>query len=331
MNDPEKWRSENPRTLEACCTRAKTRERSLAYLSTLEDVCVVRALAVGIHATSEGHKKAGLLEKIPLSTYLSVGMVAKLTMNLSPEHMHLYNGSRGIVRDVYYESNGYRSTLGAGGAWPIAMVEFAGYTGPPLFTPAQLTAMTTPGCANGFCGDIDLSKLVPIPAVKRVCDCRNCSRSNLPLIPGKVDTLHSLQGVSVGDGEELWQFIFWWDATCEARWPNIFYTGGSRAKDVSNIALGNSFCRKDGSCIGAGKKWALMFKEVRKIEAAAKSQLEDFADDTEAAFKESMNWLVSHGAQLGASTGNAGLTECMVQWETSLASIPWNLDCYCRS
>ena len=89
LNDPEKWRSENPRTLEACCTRAKTRERSLAYLSTLEDVCVVRALAVGIHATSEGHKKAGLLEKIPLSTYLSVGMVAKLTMNLSPEHMHL--------------------------------------------------------------------------------------------------------------------------------------------------------------------------------------------------------------------------------------------------
>ena len=325
MDDEYKWSIENPRTLEACCTRRKARERSLAYLSTLKDVCVVRSLAVGLHATSEGHRKAGMLDGIPLSTYLSIGMVAKLTMNLSPEHMHLYNGSRGIVRDVYYESNGYQSSLTGNGAWPIAMVEFSGYTGPALFSHSQLKEMTTPGCEFGFCGEIDLSKIVPISTVQRVCDCRSCSRRNLPLIPGKVDTLHSLQGVSVGEGEDLRQFILWWDAACEGRWPNIFYTGGSRAKDVSNVALGNSFCRKDGSCIGAGKRWALMYDEVCKIETAATSQLEQFEDDTEVAFQEAMTWLVSYGAALGSRTQNAGLTECMDQWRTSLDSIPWQL------
>ena len=101
--------------------------------------------------------------------------------------------------------------------------------------------------------------------------------------------------------------------------------GSTFTGPLANARKGQVSIRGRKCCIGAGKKWAQMFNEVRKIEAEAKAQLDVFADDTEVAFQESMNWLVSHGAQLGARTRNAGLTECMDQWRTSLASIPWNL------
>ena len=97
----------------------------------------------------------------------------------------------------------------------------------------------------------------------------------------------------------------------------ILKRAGIHEPGIVNLILRLSFPKLIGTC--------LKFDEVRKIEAEAKVQLDVFADDTEVAFQESMNWLVSHGAQLGASTRNAGLTECMDQWRTSLASIPWNL------
>ena len=122
-----------------------------------------------------------------------------------------------MVRDIVYENGGYDPS-----ALPIVLVEFPEYDGPQLL-------------------DSDGTRLVPICAQQRVCDCGRCFRHGLPLVSGKADTGHSAQGITCGEGEQISSVVLYWDRKAEDLWPGIFYVLASRAKELAAIALARPF------------------------------------------------------------------------------------------
>ncbi len=95
------------------------------------------------------------------------------------------------------------------------MVEFPGYVGPSLFA--------------GRC-----SKYIPIIPCERRCERKCCSRTGLPLMVAKADSIHSVQGLTVGDGRAIERVLIRWSADAESKWPGIFYVAGSRAEKEEN-------------------------------------------------------------------------------------------------
>ena len=67
---------------------------------------------------------------------------------------------------------------------------------------------------------------------------------------GKADTVHSAQGVTVGRGKALQQCLFKWSLKAEHRTPGLFYTGASRAKDITCFALDGPLSIRDAQSIG---------------------------------------------------------------------------------
>jgi hypothetical protein len=119
---------------------------------------------------------AGPLCAIPQQHYYAIGQLVKLTVNISPQHMSLFNGSRGTIRDIVYKSGGYQPNNVPAGLvsaverlpeWPVIMVEFPGYSGPSLFTAEEIADMKTNQARWGDTTVINFSKLVPIYAVER--------------------------------------------------------------------------------------------------------------------------------------------------------------------
>ena len=110
--------------------------------------------------------------------------------------------------------------------------------------------------------NIELTKLVPISVTERRCDCKRCFRVGIPLVCGKADCVHSLQGLSIGEGEPIETFVFHWTKAAESIWPGILYVGTSRAKATHNIALEHPFTTGDARKIGSDKRWQEQHSEV---------------------------------------------------------------------
>ena len=56
------------------------------------------------------------------------------------------------------------------------------------------------------------STWVAISAVERRCDCKACSRFGLPLVCGKADSVHSLQGFTIGDTKKFKRLMLEYNA-----------------------------------------------------------------------------------------------------------------------
>ena len=119
-------------TLIACCFSKDRADINERYVATLTSVCVIGAHAhrllrrmaahahrllrrmataildttrascagsqrAGKHASLPGNAKEGMMKALPVHSYMAMGMMVKLTINICPE-LGLYNGSRGIVR-----------------------------------------------------------------------------------------------------------------------------------------------------------------------------------------------------------------------------------------
>ena len=119
-------------TLYATCQNKDRDAINKQYISGLHDVIVVRAVCTGGHATASASPKAGLLAKIPRIAYYAFGMMVKLTTNLIPE-LGLFNNARGTVVDIGWPAgSGYDPSNQP--FFPVVIVDFRDYTGPPLLT-----------------------------------------------------------------------------------------------------------------------------------------------------------------------------------------------------
>ena len=186
------WDMDNPRTLigtvlnkdRDCCNKR--------YICTCCSNCVVvKATVTGTHNNQMNGKinpQSGCMKQIPRTAYYAIGMMVKLTYNLSPNHK-LCNGSRGIIRDIIYGEGGYDPTNPFKRPSMI-VVEFPDYTGPSLFH-SGLDTHSEPNLHKCY---------FPLLEIELRCDAisKCCSRTGFPLVVAKADSVHSLQGLSVG-------------------------------------------------------------------------------------------------------------------------------------
>jgi hypothetical protein len=133
----------------------------------------------------------------------------------------------------------------------MIIVEFPDYTGEALF--------------NFEGGN---SKWVPIQEVTFNCDCANkcSSRTAFPLVVAKADSVHGLQGVTIGAKKAIKRLRFFhWDKQAEAKWPGIFYVCVSRVETEDDIALDFNISFEDVDSIGKSESWAKQHAEVTRL------------------------------------------------------------------
>eukprot|EP01043_Picozoa_sp_COSAG02_P073024 COSAG02_NODE_14019_length_1320_cov_11.550369_1_plen_146_part_00 len=118
----------------------------------------------------------------------------------------------------------------------MVIVEFPNYRGPPLLKDPPAAA--------------EHPNLVPIVAVTLKCDRWCCTRTALPLVCGKCDTVHSAQGISIGRGRPLQRCVFRFSAKAESIFAGIFYVGCSRVEDESCLAFDAPFTRVVAEKVG---------------------------------------------------------------------------------
>ena len=114
-----------------------------------------------------------------------------------------------------YPDDAYVSNVVGVESSPVIIVEFAPYTGPPLLDADTMARLEPHARAQG----VKLARLCAISTVERRCDCKQCTRASLPLRCGKADCVHSLQGLSIGEGEAIQRVIFRWSKKAETIWP----------------------------------------------------------------------------------------------------------------
>ena len=189
---------DQPGLLVVTCTNKGTLAINFEYTSRQTQIISVKSVLSGAHALPFNHKQAGMLKAISRKLFLAIGMMVKLTVNITPE-LGISNGSRGIIREIIYPEGGYDSD-----ATPVVIVEFAEYKGPRCSPNLPAT-------------------WVPIVALKRICDSKHCCRIGLPLQVCKADTTSSLQGATCGEGEPIRRLLIKWSKNDEQRWTNILY------------------------------------------------------------------------------------------------------------
>jgi hypothetical protein len=247
----------NPHVLYATCKNKDRDEINQRYVKHFEDVVVVKATCTGSHATAMNSPKAGLLGKIPRTAYYARGMMVKLLTNLLPEE-GLYNNARGTIVDVIYpEGGGYNPDDKT--QLPILIVDFPSYSG-PAWLPGALPA------------DIARQTWVPISAVSLRCDSSCCSRRGLPVVCSKADSIHSLQGLTIGDEHAIKRLLITWDPKDEGLWPGIFYVGASRAEAEHNVAIAFDVTKQGMSKVCTNEGWHKQNDEVLRLVGRARAE-----------------------------------------------------------
>ena len=236
-------------TMHATCYNKDRDTINMEYLRNRNNTIIVRSRCVGTHAIATNHPKAGAAKKIPVTNYMTVGMMVKLVANIIPEY-GLYNNARGVVRDIFFTDGDPTYDPSNQSRSPVVMVEFFCYTGPPV---SKALAAAGKG------------KWVPIAALEQRCDCMACHRCGLPLVVAKADSIHSLQGVTIGDTKAIKRLVIHWSQAAEGLWAGIFYVAASRAMESHNVALAFNITTGDLAKIGTGEKWLRQDTEARRL------------------------------------------------------------------
>ena len=119
---------------------------------------------------------------------------------------------------------------------------------------------------------ITKAKWWPVSVVEKRCDCGRyrCTRTGLPLAVAKADTIHSLQGLTVGDFKAIKRLLIHWEFRAEKQFPGALYVAGSRTQDQQNVALSNPICENDLSFDRTqSAMWRAQTAEMKRIQEAA--------------------------------------------------------------
>ena len=119
-----------------------------------------------------------------------------------------------------------------------------------------------------------------------------------PIIQGKSDTIHSAQGLSVGEEEFVKCLVLdSWESKWEKKWPGLFYVGASRACDKNSIYISPNLDKHSLRSIGTGKTWADQNKVCQEIEQkASQERATDITNGigTEDDFKRLYAWFIAN-------------------------------------
>jgi hypothetical protein len=314
--DPREWSLDNPRLLHATCYNRDRDDINRTYILQAENVVTVRAVCAGTHATAAAHAQGGQALRIPRNAHFFPEMLVLLSVNLLPE-LGLENNTRGGVKSILYPPGGFNPQDTT--QLPIIVVHFPGYTGPP-WDPSNPT-------------------WVPIVPVERRCEYGCCSRRGLPLWPGKAGSIHSLQGLTVGDGKLFDRVILSWDRKAESRWPGIFYVGSSRAMAAHNLALSNPLSAEDLEAISRGPAWQAQKATVRSFERRARDTRDALKLRNEREWHSAHPWgsrydfaqrlhrfIDTHGPFIAASNSipqyaKDDVSSALQQWKASLIQL----------
>ena len=117
-------------------------------------------------------------------------------------------------------------------SFPIIILDIPDYNGPILI----------PDCPT----------YVPICAIERKCEtCHFCNRISLPLLLCKANTVHSMQGVTIGSNKFMnYMSLHYNGKKDEKLWANIGYVAFSRAQELNNLSIVNRLSITDFMSIG---------------------------------------------------------------------------------
>ena len=183
-------------------------------LNLVHPIARVDAVCKGIHSRqSSADKSGGLIRTL----YLCKNARISLTCNLNLRY-HLFNRAVGTVVDIVYPA-GKRP---ADKVFPeFVIIDLPGYTGPP-FIPEHPT-------------------WIPVLPIERRQECAShcCSREQLPLRLAFGQTIHSVQGMTIGAGSINRRIVISPGGTdFESKNPGILYVALTRAKtagDAENL------------------------------------------------------------------------------------------------
>jgi hypothetical protein len=75
-----------------------------------------------------------------------------------------------------------------------------------------------------------------------------------------------LQGVTIGENKAIKRLrIHHWDKAAEAKWPGIFYVGGSRAETEDDVVIDFDISLEDIESIGKSDSWMKQHGEVQEL------------------------------------------------------------------
>ena len=109
------------------------------------------------------------------------------------------------------------------------------------------------------------STWVPIAALTLRCDCNKCHRTGLPATVAKADSVHSLQGVTIGSGKPIERCIIHWTKDAESKWPGIFYVAASRPMASGDFSLAGDLTLDALASVGASDGWKKQDKEMTRL------------------------------------------------------------------
>ncbi|KNC79941.1 hypothetical protein SARC_07683, partial [Sphaeroforma arctica JP610] len=208
-----------------------------------------------------GSRSLGMAAAIPLISYLAVGMIVKLTVNFVPE-VCLAKQSRGVIRDIIY-SNGYdRDEI------PVGVIEMIDYKGEPFIT-SQDSDDAPDHALN------KKSKYEILGATELRCDCKRCCGIGIPICVAKSDSVHSLQGMTIGQTKAIKRMVMKWSTKAESLWPNILYVGGSRVQKENEILLAHPIAESDLKKVATTPTWKLQDATLKNIVTKADKQLDE--------------------------------------------------------
>ena len=128
--------------------------------------------------------------------------------------------------------------------------------------------------------------------------CRSSYREGFPIIQGKSDTIHSAQGLSVGEEEFVKCLVLdSWESKWEKKWPGLFYVGASRACDKNSIYISPNLDKHSLRSIGTGQTWFDQNKVCQEIEQKASQERATDMNEgigTEDDFKRLYAWFIAN-------------------------------------
>ena len=155
------------------------------------------------------------------------------------------------------------------------------------------------------------------------------SREGFPISNGKVDTIHSSQGITAGEGEEVEYIVLHeWNKKWENRWPGCFYVASSRIKDLMNFFFSSSVDQASFTNIGKTKTFQKVHREEQRLKKKAlKNRKKDqqhgigTKDDFKKLLKEFLDLVEKRHYTLCRNENSTAILEAANKWRAQLNTI----------